>query len=473
MAVSNTSNGTGIIQSLGVGSGLDIQTLVQQLVQAEGAPVQTRITNEASKLATDISSLGSLKGALSSFQSVITPLLSSATLNALSATSSNTDTFTASADATATAGSYSVEVTQLAKAEQIVTQNFSGGGNTVIGTGTLSITVGANTMNLAIDSSGNTLAAIRDQINNATNNPGVQATIIGDAAGSRLVLTAANTGAANTIRITTTGDAGLAQLAYAGGSTVGWTNNQAAQSAAVKIAGVSFSSATNVMTGVISGVTLNLNAASPGNVYALTVATDQSAIANNVQKFVDSYNAMQKTLTQLTGYDAASKTGGPMQGDPLAVGLGYQMRRLSFDVVPGVTGALNSLAALGITSDATGQLTLDQAKLTHALAQDRGAVSKLFGGTSGIAYRLNSALTSALASNGSLAARDTANASTQKAIDQEKQQLSDRLAVVQDRYMTQFTALDTLMSQMKNTSDFLTQQFNSLSKITGTGSSSG
>ena len=191
MAVSNLSNGTGLIQSLGVGSGLDIQSLVQQLVQAEGAPAQSRISKEASRLGTDISALGTLKGALATFQGAVAPLKNSTTLNALSAASSSTDTFTASADATASAGSYSIEVTQLARAEQIVTQNFSGGSATAIGTGTLSITVGANTMNLAVDASANTLAAIRDQINSAGNNPGVQAAIIGDAAGSRLVLTAA------------------------------------------------------------------------------------------------------------------------------------------------------------------------------------------------------------------------------------------------------------------------------------------
>jgi flagellar hook-associated protein 2 len=466
MAVSNLSNGTGLIQSLGVGSGLDIQSLVQQLVQAEGAPAQSRISKEASRLGTDISALGTLKGALATFQGAVAPLKNSTTLNALSAASSSTDTFTASADATASAGSYSIEVTQLARAEQIVTQNFSGGSATAIGTGTLSITVGANTMNLAVDASANTLAAIRDQINSAGNNPGVQAAIIGDAAGSRLVLTAARTGAANTIRITSAGDAGLAQLDYAGGTTAGWTNNQVAQNAAVRIAGVTFSSDTNAVSGVITGVTLNLKAASPGNVYALTVATDQSAIVSNLRNFITGYNAMQKTLVALTGYNAATRTGGPMQGDPLAVGLAAQLRRVSFDAVPGAGSGPGSLAALGVTSDSNGQLSLNDSKLTSLLAQDRSLVNKLFGGANGIAARLDTALGAALSSNGALAARDTAHAQAQKSIDLQRQQLDSRLQTVQTRYLTQFTALDSLLSQMKSTSNYLTQQFNTLSKIT-------
>jgi flagellar hook-associated protein 2 len=475
MAVSNLSNGLGVIQAQGIGSGLDIQSLVQQLVQAEGAQVQARITREASRVGTDISALGSLKGALSSFQGVVTPLKSSTTLNALSATSTSGDTFTASADATAAAGNYSIEVTQLAKAEQIVTRNFTGGATTVMGNGTLTITVGASTMNVAIDASGNTLAAIRDKINNASNNPGVQAAIIGDAGGSRLVLTGARTGAANTIRITASGDAGLAQLAYAGGSTASWTNNQAAQSASVKVAGISFSSDTNAMTGVITGVTLNLKTASPGNTYALTVATDQTTIVNNVRKFVDGYNALQKTLTQLTGYNAATKTGGPMQGDPLAVGLAGQVRRLSFDVVPGIAGAAKSLAALGITSDSSGQLLLNEGKLATVLAQDRNVVTRLFGSADGIAARLDTALTGVLGSKGSIAARDSALASSQKSIERDKRQLNDRLQIVQSRYLAQFTALDSLMAKMKSTSSYLSQQLNSLNSVIGSsnGGSSG
>jgi flagellar hook-associated protein 2 len=466
MAVSNLSNGQGVIQSLGIGSGLDIQSLVTQLVAADGAPDQTRITNESSKLATDISSLGQLKGALSSFQSVITPLKSSSTLSALSATSSNTDTFTASADATATPGSYTVEVTQLAKAEQIVSQNFTNGASTVIGSGTLSITVGGKSMNLALESNSNTLSGIRDQINNAVNNPGVQAAIMSDSTGARLVLTGTSTGVANTIRITTSGDAGLAQLAYAGGTTASWTNNQTAQSSIVKIAGVSFTNDTNTVSSVLTGVTLNLKAEAPGTPYSLTVATNPSSIVANVQAFINGYNTMQKVFTQLTGYDSSTSTGGPMQGDPLAVGLANQMRRLSFDTVPGLGSGISSLAALGVTSDTNGQLSLDQSKLNSALTLDPNIVNKLFIGTNGIATRLDTALTGALASNGSISARDTANAYTQKTIDLEKSQLSDRLNTIQTRYLEQFNALDTLMSQMKTTSNYLTQQFNALTKTT-------
>jgi flagellar hook-associated protein 2 len=169
----------------------------------------------------------------------------------------------------------------------------------------------------------------------------------------------------------------------------------------------------------------------------------------------------------LTGYNATTKTGGPMQGDPLAVGLASQVRRLSFDLVPGIAGTFKSLAALGVTSDSTGQLSLSEGKLAALLAQDRNAVNQLFSGTEGIATRLDSALTAALGGRGSIAARDVALNNTQKAIDREKRQLNDRLQIVQSRYMAQFTALDSLMSQMKSTASFLTQQLGSGSTSSG------
>jgi len=474
MASTNLSNGLGLIQAQGIGSGLDIQSLVTQLTQAEGAAVQSRITRESSQLATDISSLGSLKGAVSTFQGVVTPLASAATLTALSATSSDPGTFTATTDATAAAGSYSVEVTQLAQAQQMVSQNFTSGTAASFSPGTLSITVGSKTMNLAIDSTNNTLAGIRDAINSASNNPGVQAAIIGDSTGSRLVLTATSSGAANAITVTSSGSADLVQLNYSAAAAGGWTVGQQAQDAIVKIAGVSFNSASNTVTGLIAGVTLTLKAAAPGTVNSLSVATDQSAILSYLQKFIDGYNAMQKVLKQLTGYNATTQTGGPMQGDPLAVGLASQLRNLSFDVVPGVGGSYNSLAALGVTTDSNGQLSVDQNKLNNALSRDPSIVTRLFSSSKGIGTRLNTVLTAALASNGALAARDTANTERQTAINDEQQALSDRLQVIQARYLEQFTALDTLMSQLKSTSSFLTQQLSSIAAIgNSTNSSSG
>lgn len=468
MAVSNLGNGSGIIQAQGIGSGLDIQGLVKQLVAAEAAPVEARLTKQAARIATEVSALGSLKGALSAFQGSVSALKMASNFDVLTATSTDEDLFTATAGSAAVAGSYNIEVTQLAQAEQIVSSNYAGGSATVIGTGTLTVTVGSTAMNLTLTSSNNTLAGIRDAINAASNNPGVQATILSDATGARLVLTGRNTGAANTIRLTTTGGGGMTQLDYPGGNTANWTNNQAAQSASIKIAGVSFTSTSNTVTGVIEGVSLNLKAAAPGSTATLAVASDANAVTANVKKFVDAYNALQLKFTQLTGYNAASKTGGPLQGDPLAVGLSRQLRSLAFSAVSGLSGSYTSLASLGITSDAAGQLSLNSAKLGAALAADRNAASRLFTtATSGIAVRLDAALTTALGSTSTIAARDKGLAADQKTVETQQTEHNRRMTAVQQRYLAQFNALDGLMAKMRSTSSYLSQHLGAANSATG------
>ena len=206
MAISGTGNGSGVIQALGIGSGLDIQSLVSQLVSAEGAPAQNRITRKSQDVATQISALGGLKGALSTFQAALTPLKDTKVFNAIKATAEDTKIFTASADNTAASGSYDVLVQQLAGADKLLSKAYTAPpGSTsasaaVVGTGSLGITLGSTTISLTIDSSNNTLAGIRDAINNASNNPGVQASIVYGQDGAHLSLASSLTGASNTLR---------------------------------------------------------------------------------------------------------------------------------------------------------------------------------------------------------------------------------------------------------------------------------
>jgi flagellar hook-associated protein 2 len=467
MAVSNTGNGIGAIQSLGIGSGLDIQSLVRQLVTVEGAPTVTRLTRQASQVGAQLSAVSSLKGALSAFQAVVTPLKDTRQFQVLTATSADNTLFSATADSTAVPGSYAIEVTQLAQADKLISKEYAGGATTAVGTGTLTVNVGSKSMALAIGTSNNTVAGIRDAINGASNNPGVQATLINSSTGSRLVLTATSTGAANTVRLQSSGG-GLAQLEYAGGASPNWTLNQQAQDASVKIAGAVITSASNTLTGAIDGVALTLNSTSATGVTTnLGIASDQSAVIANVRRFVDSYNAMRKQFSSLSYYDAASKTAGPLLADPMMNGIDAQMRRLGLNQVNGLTGPYTALATIGIVSDTKGQLTLDQSKLTAALNANRNAVAQLFGSTDGIATRLDTALTQQLSATGTIAARNQSLTSSQKSIIDQQTAHQARMAQVQQRYLTQFTALDSLMSQMKQTSSFLSQQLSGSSSTTG------
>lgn len=478
MAVSSTNNGGGIIQALGIGSGLDIQSLVTQLVAAEGAPAQNRITRKSQDVGTQISALGTLKGALSSFQSALGPLKDAKLFNAIKATSGDATIFTASADSTAAAGSYDVLVQQLASADKLLSKAYTApvgaasASAAVVGTGSLSLTLGSTTISLNIDSSNNTLAGIRDTINNASNNPGVQASIVYGQDGAHLSLTSTLTGAANTLRISSSGgDGGLAQLDYAGTATANYTVLKSAADAIVEISGIPVHSSTNSVTGAIDGVTLNLVKADAGQSYSLNVASDQAAVTSNVQAFVNAYNNLHAKIASLSSYDATTKVAGPMLGDPVLQGIDAQMRRLSLNEVTGLSSTTyTSLASLGITSDTTGKLSIDSTKLQSALKSQPTAVAQLFASANGVAARLDTALTSALGTGGAIAARDTSLQADQKVLAQQTTDLQKRLDVVQQRYMAQFTALDTALAKMKQTSTYLTQQLTSIASISGTSS---
>ena len=378
------TNGSGVIQSLGIGSGLDINSLVTQLVEAEGTPTKNRLTRQAASVATELSAVGSLRGALASFQSALSSLKSTASFDVLSTTSGDEDLFTATADTNAVAGTYDIEVRQLAQGDQLVSNPFTGGATAAVGTGTLTLSLGTSSFAVDITDSNHTLAGIRDAINSASDNPGIRATLIYGQTGAQLVLSSSNTGAANTIRVSASGgDGGLAQLAHDGTPDVNYSIKQTAQDAIVFIAGVEHHSASNVVDGAIDGVAITLNKANPGSTELLTVAADSAAVKANVQKFVNVYNSMRGTLAALSSYDATTKTAGPMLGDVLLNGIDAQLRQLTTGAVGGVGGAYTSLAAIGITTDTDGKLVIDDSKLQKALDGNRGAVANLFGGEIG------------------------------------------------------------------------------------------
>jgi flagellar hook-associated protein 2 len=473
MPLSNVSNGAGIIQAQGIGSGLNISSLVTQLVTAEGAPEQARLTRKTAQVATQLSALGALKGALAGFQSVLAPLKDVKSFAVNTANSADADIFSATANSTAVAGSYEIEVLQKAGADKLLSKAYAGGASATIGTGSLTISLGGTSFALAIDSTRNSLSGIRDAINNASNNPGVQASLVVGGDGAHLALTSTATGAAKVLRLSASGgDGGLAQLTYAGVATPNYTVTQAAADAIVKVSGVSVRSATDTVSGAIDGVSLTLKQADPGNTYTLTVASDQVAVVGNLQKFVDGYNALRTRLNSLSSYNPATQVAGPMLGDPVLNSVDSQVRRLLLAEVGGISGDYKSLASVGITSDASGKLVLNSDKLQTTLAAKPGLLAKLFGSTDGVAARLDAALTQMLGTGSNIAARDKSLASDQKALEAQRTRHVERLQTVQQRYQAQFNALDSTLAAMRRTSTYLAQQLGATSTSTSSSSTS-
>ena len=466
----SSTTGAGLIQSLGVGSGLNIQSLVTQLVAADRAPIEARLTRQTQTVATQLSAMGALKGALAAFQSTLTPLATTAKFQAMAAASADETVFTASVGSGAVAGSYGIEVRQLAQPEQLLSKAFAGGATGVVGSGTLHITLGSAGFDVAIAAGANTVADVRDAINGANGNAGVRATLVYGVGGAQLVLTSAQTGAANTIRVSASGgDGGLAQLSYTGAAGGNYTEAQAPQDAIALISGVESHGASNVLDKAIDGITLNLKVAKPGTTVNLSVSDDQAAVIDNVQKLVTAFNSMRGQFHSLGDYNAATKKGGPLLGDWLLNGAQFQLTRGMTDRVAGLGNGPSSLAAVGITTGSDGSLSVDGGRLLAALKADNGSVARLFSGDNGIAKRLGTILDGMLSTTGAIAARDANLAATQKDITVQSARLDAQMALVQQRYLKQFNALDALLSQLQSTSSYLTQQLGNAAKI-GNGS---
>jgi flagellar hook-associated protein 2 len=441
------------LTSAGIGSGLDINSLVTQLVDAERAPQSTQLDKKEARAQQQLSAIGAFKSALAALQDAIKSLANGTVFGKQTAGSSDNSLFTAIADGSATAGTYSVHVDALAKAHKLASQ-ASASGDT-LGTGTLTILVGTQSFSVDIDSSNNTLAGVRDAINNAPGNAGVIATVVTAADGSHLVLTSKSTGAASALTVS-----GLAALTL--------TEKSPAQDASVTVEGFTYSSSTNTITGAIPGVQLTLNKSQDpgGDAASVAIGADKSSLTANVGAFVSSYNQLSKLLAQLTSYNATTKVAGPLLGDATALSVSSQLRRLLGGSIG--ASAYATLSSVGITTSADGTLTFDAAKLTTALDADPSAVKKLFSDADvGVTSRLSDNLQNYLSASGAMQARtDGANA-TLKDIQRSRDALTSRMSALEDMYRKQFTALDTLIGQLQQTSSFLTQQLSGLNKLAG------
>jgi flagellar hook-associated protein 2 len=440
------------ITSTGLGSGLDINGMVTKLVAAEGQAPTARMTATGTKLQTDLSSLGLLKSALANFQTSVQALKNVPTFQGHTATSSNTASFTATADNTAVPVNYPVVVEALAQSDIKRSAAFASD-STPVGADTLTINLGSKNFQVTT-SEATTLAGLRDLINQATDNPGIQATIIKVSnTDSRLVLSSSVLGATNFIGVSTA----LPNLA-----TASLTSVQTAADARFSITGgatpLLLTRSSNTISDAIPGVNLSLIKEDPagGN---LTVALDKSVARSSIDNFITAYNALNSTITSLSSYNATTKTAGPLFSDSALLSVQNQIRQALSTTLPGAATGFSSLVDIGITKDKSGVLSLDPTKFTNAVTTNFAAVSTLFTSTNGVAVKLNTVLTNALSTGGTISAREVGVNNKLAALAKQQAALKDTLAASQARYLKQFNAMDTIMSKFQSTSSFLTQQF--------------
>jgi len=452
-----------ISSSLGVGSGMDINGIVNQLVAAEGQPQKDAVTRQTTAANAQLSGLGSLKSALSTFKTSVQKLTDGSLFKSHQATSTNETILKVTAGAGSVAGAHILQVTQLAKAQNSISNTEFTGSTEVVGSGTLTFSVGTKTpFSLTIDASNNTLAGIRDAINGSSGNNGVTASIINvnnstnTGTISKLVLTAKETGVANAFSVAVTGDAGLSRLDT---STPANFTGVAAADAKILIDGQAATRSSNVMSDVLQGITLNLQSAVPGTDVNVDIKLDNAAIKQTISDFVTAYNALNSTTDKLGKF--AGSTGGSngaLVGDSTLRSIRNDLRQQTSSPVTSASDSFNSLKTIGIDIDKTGVMTLDSAKLDKALAANLSSVSDVFSSTDGVATRLNAKINQYLQTGGPLDTR-------QKSLNKQLKKLSDRsdtiqlhLDNVQKTLLKQFIAMDVAVGKFQSTGAFLTNQ---------------
>lgn len=451
------------ITSVGIGSGLDVNGLVSQLVTAEGAPEQTRLVKAEARFQVKLSAFGSLRAALDKFETALAKLKTGESLDQRSASLGDEDLLSVTVDSDAVAGRYAVEVLNLAANHKLGSAAFASA-DAVVGTGALTVTVGDTVLEIPVDEESNTLAGIRDAINGAEGNEAVRASLITDDEGTHLLLQATDTGLDNAITVTQSGgDGGLAALAYTEGALDnGLSQVQAALDATVEIDGYRINSATNQVAGALEGVTLDLLAAEPGKRVELEVQVDRAAATKAVKDFVSAYNGLVKNLADLTRFDPETLQAGPLTGDSTVRSLQAVLRREMGAAISGLAADVDSLHGLGVSTELDGTRKIDDDRLKEVIDGNLSSVRSLLAGEDGLAARIEAALAPYADADGVIAGRTDGLKKNIENIGDRREALQRRLASYEARMRKQFNALDSLLGQMQSTSSYLSQQLANL-----------
>jgi len=465
------------ISTLGVGSGLDLSTILDNLTTAEKASLKP-ITTQQSAYTAKLSAYGTLSSALTAFQTANTALNSADLFSATTATSTSSTAFSATTSAGAIPGKYNISVTQLAQA-QTLTSGIQTSNTTALGSSdasrTLSIKLADGTSkDITLTSDQTSLTGMRDAINGA--GAGVSASIIKVADGEyRLSLTASKTGEANAVSsVTVTGDDTLQGIVGFDATKSDADNpldlSVKAQDAELTVNNVAITSSTNTISDALEGITLNLSDVTSGN-QSLTITQDSSKASTAISNFVDAYNnlldqfnALTKYTAVDTGSDAQDSSNGALLGDSTLRSIQTQIKSLLTNNTSSST--YKTLAQIGVTSDpTTGELTLDADKLKTELTKDPTGIKEMIvgdGKTTGITTKLATNLTSWLSSTGSIQSAKDGVSKTLNTLTEQYNSTNTRINNLIARYKAQFTQLDVTMNSLNSTSDYLTQQFENM-----------
>jgi flagellar hook-associated protein 2 len=455
------------MSSAGIGSGLDVNSIISQLMAIEKKPLTVLETKETSIQST-VSEYGKIKSALSTLRDLASKLAGTTTWGQ-TVTNASSTAVSASSNNSA-AGTYSVEVQSLASVQTLATATPVPATST-LGAGTLRIELGTWTTankkttltpkpgSTAVDISiaaTDTLAMIRDKINGA--GAGVTAMIMTDAAGSRLLIRSNASGAENAFR--TSGHSALTFDLSGGASAM--TKSQTAADAMATVNGLAVQSTSNTFSNIVDGLTLNLSAVTTAPV-TVNVVTDTESLKKTLTEFAAAYTAVVKLIAAGTKYDPAAKKGAILQGDSAATGLLRQLRTLA-GTASGASSAFGRLSDVGLEIQGDGSMTVNASKVDSALG-NLAELKKLFANSDllnpsndGMAKRFRVVTDAMLGIGGALTARTEGLGQQLQRNQKDQDRLELRLEAIEKRLRAQYTALDRNMAMLNSQSNYITQQ---------------
>ncbi|PSV28752.1 MULTISPECIES: flagellar filament capping protein FliD [unclassified Photobacterium] len=444
----------------GLASGLDVAGMTQQLVAAERTPKEQRIKEQQQKLEVQLSGYGQIKSAVSGLEDMVKKFAEDKVFAGQSAKSSEKDFVSVEASDKAKNGSYTVEVLEIAKSHKVVTNSaFDADPKAQLGSGDLEITVDGKTMSVTIDQDKSSLKDVLNAINNSADNPGVTATVINDANGSKIVFSSTDTGVANEISIDASGMTGeLAKLSFDPANPTAnadMVEMQNGVDAKIKIDNFTeITSSSNKIEDAIEGVTLDIKKLTNTDdvkFATIDITNDTSTAKSSIEDFVEKYNEFIDTADSLSKYDTESKSSGPLNGDSLTRSIISQMRNMMNAGIE-VDGRTYSLSDFGITTDRYGKIEIDDEKLDESLKDNFNAFNSFFHtdekGFLDKAEAIFKGYTSS--TDGSLTNKEKSLKEQQDRLNDDMDDLNERMKAYEERTYQQFTAMDAAIGKMNN-----------------------
>ncbi|WP_411991659.1 flagellar filament capping protein FliD [Agarivorans sp. DSG3-1] len=467
------------ITAAGIGSGLDLEALIEVSINAERAGKDARLEKTKATLDVTLSAVGSVKSALSSFLSILEKAKEQSTFIPRVATtgeSEGNESFVIDLAESATNGNYSVEVQQLAKGSSLTSIDSTTNGGTPLYTSeddVVSSTAGQMTFSTANGESfvldveaGTTLKQLREKINDAEDNFGVSANLIDTGSEIRLAISSEETGDGNTLTVTNTGsNPELDNFTNAGGKM----SVVDASSAKITIDGIEATSSTNNFKNVISGVSIDVKKVT-GSAVSVEIAPSEEKAIENMKAFVDAYNKViseidkySKPETVIEGEDGASSRK-ELSGDAMFRSLRYSLGRIASNGYDDAPPGMKTLYGIGVEMDNDGMLKLDETKFKENLANNMDGVGEVFAMSGGISESFSAIVASYEKSDGVLASREESVKSQIRDYEHQKLDFEERMASYEKTLRAKYTAFDVAMGDLNSQMSYITGQLAQLNK---------